>query len=444
MKSIRARFMLVLTVGILFSLVSVALISGIAFRSHFDRYLEENILERHQRFLEFFAAEEGVFDQRGFIMTLNRLARMEEDLGVVVRNARGEIVFDSTGHMPMMRRGWIAAEEEGEVFSSSTRITAGGEEYEVTLMSRLGTEMWTSSEVAFQESIRRSLLIALGVSLSGALGLSVISAGKITRPINLLQQAAALFSRGKWETRVDLKTGDEIEALGETFNQMAGNIQHLEGLRRKMTSDLAHELHNPLMSIQNYIEGMQDGIIELDPEHLGELEEEVTRLIRLVGDLQRLARLESRRLEIEEFTPAEAFKGYMEKWKKDLKTRGQEFAWTITEGKFRGDQALIREILQNLLENAGRYTAPGDRIWCRMEVLDNGLDLEVGDTGPGISPEDQPNIFERFYRGQGNKKKGTGIGLAIVRELADLMNGRVELVSEENQGAVFKVFLPNS
>jgi len=444
MKSIRGRLMLILTIGILFSLITLTLISSIAFRDHFDRYLEENIIERHQRLLEFFTTGEGVFDQRSFSMTINRLLHMEEDLGIIISNQAGEVIFDSREQMPMMRRGWASAEEEGKIFSSSAVVQAGGEELEITLLSRLGPEMWTPSEIAFQASIRRSLLIALVISLTGALLLSAFSAGKITRPLNLLQQAAGRFSRGKWETRVDLKTGDELEDLGDTFNQMARSIQHLESLRRKMTSDLAHELHNPLMSIQNYIEGMQDGVIKPDPEHLQELEEEVNRLIRLVGDLQRLARVESRRLETREFSPKEVFKGYLEKWKRDLEEEDRNFNWEIAENKFRGDPGLIKEVLQNLLENAGRYTSPGDKIWCFIKAGEKGIEIEIGDTGPGIPSEDRPYIFERFYRGQGNKKQGTGIGLAIARELVELMKGNIELESEKGKGTIFRFFIPNS
>jgi len=444
MKSIRGRFMLVLTIAIVFSLVTLGVISGIAFRNHFDRYLEENIVERHQRLLDFLSTGEGVIDQRSLIMTINRLTHMEEDLGVVIRNDAGEAIFDSREHMPMMRRGWTRAEEEGELFSSSTIIRVGGEEYEVTLLSRLGREMWTPSEIAFQDSISRSLIIALVISLSGALALSAFSARKITYPVNQLKRAAGRFSEGEWSTRVDLKTNDELEALGDTFNQMARNIQHLEGLRRKMTSDLAHELHNPLMSIQNYIEGMQDGIIKPDPEHLKELEEEVSRLIRLVSDLQRIARLESRKLEIKEFVPLENFSGYLEKWKRDFTSRDLEFNWTIDEGNIKGDPGLLKEILQNLLENAGRYSSPGEKVWCKLKIHEETFMIEVGDTGPGIPAEDRPYVFERFYRGKGNKKQGTGIGLAIVRELTELMDGKIELDSEEGKGTIFRINFPNS
>ncbi|GEM_PF-1271629 len=445
MKSIRGRMMLTLTLAVTVTLIIMAVISGIAFRSHFNRYLEEGVRERHQNLIEFFAAGEGNFEQRGLTMTLNRLVRMEEDLEIEIRNKEGVTVFDSTEHMPMMRRGWPGGEtEEEEKIISRTWIEAGGEELEVILISPLGTPMWSPTELAFQESLGRSLLLALIISLAGALLLSGITAGKITRPIWLLQQAAAGFSGGNWEARVEVKTGDELEELGQKFNLMAANIQHLESLRLKMTSDLAHELHNPLMSIQNYIEGMQDGVIAPDAEHLEELEEEVSRLIRLVADLQRLARLENRRLETEEFSPRETFQAYLEKWERVFSAEAISFQWNIGAGQFRGDPGLIKEVLQNLLENALRYNTADTRVWCLLEKTGEQLKIEVGDIGPGISEEDQPYIFERFFRGRNHKKSGTGIGLAIVRELVELMGGSIELISGEKQGAIFKISLPPS
>jgi two-component system phosphate regulon sensor histidine kinase PhoR len=228
-------------------------------------------------------------------------------------------------------------------------------------------------------------------------------------------------------------------------------LRRLERLRSEFVANVSHELKTPLASIKAYVETLLGGAID-DPEHnvgfLRHIAEQADRLHRLILDLLRLARVESGQEAFEikpvplahvtvsrvaELRAAAAAKRIA------VETAPSELVYVLA------DEEGVRTILDNLLDNAIKYTSDGGRVTIRWRVEDSMAVIEVADTGIGIAPHDQLRIFERFYRADKARSRdlgGTGLGLSIVKHLAQAFGGSVSVASALGRGSTFTVRLP--
>ncbi|OPH61391.1 hypothetical protein BC351_15795 [Paenibacillus ferrarius] len=234
-------------------------------------------------------------------------------------------------------------------------------------------------------------------------------------------------------------------------------LSQLEASRRHLLSGISHELGTPLTSIQGYVNGMKDGVIDPgNPKYLNLIYEKTVYLDRIIGDLMELSKLEARQMAFHfEPLPAEDyFRHIYEKYEPELRSNGQQFEWEglqsdeeslETDGRtvtFSGDPLRMEQVVSNLLTNARKFTPAGGTI--RIELLfeheTSAITLRVSDTGEGIAEEDLPFIFDRFYRGKGSRERrvvGTGLGLAIAKEIIEAHGGTVGVESKPGQGSTF-------
>lgn len=228
-------------------------------------------------------------------------------------------------------------------------------------------------------------------------------------------------------------------------------LRRLERSRRELVAHVSHELKTPVAAILGFAETLAEGEAapEEVPRFLQWIRREAERIGKLVDDLLRLARLES-----PEFTPrrqdldaARLAGDVLQRFAVAARRRGQrlEVAVPSEPVPLRADPELLQQALANLLDNALRYTPEGGSI--RLEVADEGsaVVFRVADTGPGIAPEHQERIFERFYRpdeGRSRREGGTGLGLAIVKHVAQVHGGQVGVRSRPGEGACFWIAIP--
>jgi len=293
------------------------------------------------------------------------------------------------------------------------------------------------------------------LGMAAVVGVVGIAAGvwisrTLTAPLSQLEEAARDIGRRDLGRRVDVQGSREIVALGRAFNQMAGELERQETLRRNLVADVAHELRTPLSILQGNLRAILDDVYPLDKAEVARLYDQTRHLSRLVRDLHDLARAEARelsldveRLNVVDLVRAtgELFAPLAEEEEVTLKIDLPARAPSV-----RADAARLGQALQNLLANALRHTPAGGAITLR--VVDDGEEvrLAVEDTGAGIAPEHLPHLFERFYRTDRARSRdagGTGLGLAIVRATAEAHGGRVEARSEgAGRGSAFSIILP--
>lgn len=304
-------------------------------------------------------------------------------------------------------------------------------------------------EAEFLAEIRRGILmggIAAGVI---ALLLGSLLAFQVTSPLRALTRAARRVAGGDLAQRIPVRSRDEVGELTQAFNEMAAALDRNEQARRNMIADIAHELRTPLAAIRGNLEGILDGVFPASGESVAPVYEQTLLLSRLVDDLRDLAladagqlRLERRPLDVAELLRGVAAAIQPQAAAQDI--RVEVHADDALPPAY-ADPMRIRQVLLNLVGNALRHTPAGGAITLTALAVEGAIRVSVRDTGPGISPEDLPRIFDRFYRGDSSRARdsgGHGLGLAIVKRWVELHGGRVWAENHPDGGARFSFTLP--
>ncbi|MGA2400241.1 MAG: ATP-binding protein [Syntrophobacteraceae bacterium] len=288
----------------------------------------------------------------------------------------------------------------------------------------------------FIHSVHRYLLwTSIGALILGAL-LSFLLTQMVLRPLYQMIKTTRLIAGGDYSFRVRADSHDEIGELATAFNQMAASLERVEQLRRDMVSNVAHELRTPLTNIRGYLEALQDGVVPPTQETFQLLLEETLRLILLVENLLQLARADAARmsLDLEKVDVAELTSRVLKKFDLEFKQKNIHIAAQLSEAgsQVLADREKLSRVVENFLKNALQYTPESGSVLVRIESLSQAVKFFVENSGPGIEAKDLPFIFERFYRGEKSRSRdygGTGIGLAIVKEILEAHGGKAGVES---------------
>jgi signal transduction histidine kinase len=302
-----------------------------------------------------------------------------------------------------------------------------------------------------------TLFVALAVAAIAAtvtsLAISLFVARRITGPLRQMTQVSERISAGHYAERLEIPSvhaTDELGKLAASINALAVALEETERRRLEVIGNVTHELRTPIATLEGYLEGLLDGVIEPTPRTWAMLHTEAGRLRRLVEDLQELSRAEAHQipLSLQPASPQRLVQDALEPLAGQFAEKGLQLHVTMPEDlpQVMADPARAVQILTNLLVNALRYTpAPG-----RVEVATNGeagmINFRISDSGVGLSPVQLDHIFERFYRVDKSRSRafgGSGIGLTIAQSLAQAMGGVIRAESAGlKQGSSFTLTLP--
>lgn len=284
--------------------------------------------------------------------------------------------------------------------------------------------------------------------------ISLLLAKRVTKPISEMSAMSKEIARsGDISEFVPVRRQDEIGELGLSFNQMIGRLREQERLRQEFIANASHELKTPTMAIGSVVEALQAGAAtdpELRDQFLGSLEKLVDRQSRLIQDLLDITRLDGG-LEKdwhETINLRQVIHSAVDEIKVQAEKKQIELNQSVdTNGlSISGNASQLQRALVNLLTNAVNYTPPKGKVEVLVDEVDSQLvEVRISDTGVGIEPSDLPHIFDRFYRGDKARTRvggGTGLGLALTREIIARHHGLVEVDSEVGKGSTFKVRLP--
>ncbi|WP_162924514.1 sensor histidine kinase [Rubrobacter indicoceani] len=296
--------------------------------------------------------------------------------------------------------------------------------------------------------------VALAAVVSGvvATAASLFVSSRITRPVTRMLSATRLVSSGDYSERVPKQEDDELGELSQSFNQMAEALEAAEYQRSEFISDTSHELKTPITTLQGYLEGLLDGVIEPSDDTWGLMYVEAERMRRLVEDLRQLSRAESETLTLHltDLDPEEVTDLAADGMRPLFTEKGVALESHHSEAhpNVRADRDRTLQVLANLLSNALRHTPKGGTVSVRLARRGQKVAFEVADSGSGVEAEDLPRLFDRFYRVEKSRSReggGSGIGLAISRALVEAMGGRIRAESEGvGRGATFVFTLPIS
>jgi two-component system sensor histidine kinase BaeS len=295
----------------------------------------------------------------------------------------------------------------------------------------------------------RLWIIALGIIVLAAV-LAFPAAAALTRPVQALQQTARRLASGDYEARTPATTRDELGRLAQDLNALAETLGRNEQARRRWVADIAHELRTPLALLQAEIEAMQDGIRHADPPTLSALLDDLLRLRRLVDDLNELTLTEPgtlayqrQRVDLDALLE-DVVDGFRSRCaEEDLQLSLQIEG--VGPWQLDGDPGRLAQLLRNLLENSCRYTDPRQAIQVKLARAGTILMISVDDGPPSVDDHALPHLFDRLYRADASRNRGTGgagLGLAIVRNIVEAHGGSIRAERSQLGGLGVRIDLP--
>lgn len=308
---------------------------------------------------------------------------------------------------------------------------------------------FNESDFRFLDSLNR-ILIGIGlVVLTAAVAMGTMLAKRLSVPLLNVAEVTRKIAKGDYKARLQTERAQtqEVENLSRSVNEMAESLERQEKLCRRLTSDVAHELRTPVTNVSLNLEMMLDGVWDPTKERLQNCYGELERLSGIIADLEKLRQVEDKKLELvlESVDLLELSRLVEKTFEPDLKKK--ELVCTVQgeSAVVQGDAGRLYQVIYNLLSNAVKYSNEDGQIQIRVNCGETVAELSVEDQGIGISKEDLPLVFERFYRtdlSRNRKTGGAGIGLAIVKAIVEAHHGTVTAESREGRGSKFIVILP--
>ncbi|MBQ5317457.1 MAG: HAMP domain-containing protein [Oscillospiraceae bacterium] len=276
-------------------------------------------------------------------------------------------------------------------------------------------------------------------------GISIFLSRLISTPITRITKSAAKLGQGDYNVEFNGNGYTETEQLAETLNFASCEITKIDTMRRDLMANISHDLRTPLTMVKAYAEMIRD-LSGDDPvkrdEHLGIIIEESDRLAALVNDILDLTKLENggSELSLTDFDLSERINSIMARYSLLSERDGYKFYVSVPEGSMvTADPIKFDQVIYNLVNNAVNYSGESRDIYVTAVPVSDGMEIAVTDTGPGISKELLPLIFDRYYRAEKSKREviGTGLGLSIVKQILIMHGFEFGVRSEENVGSTF-------
>ncbi|RAK11186.1 signal transduction histidine kinase [Halanaerobium saccharolyticum] len=457
MSKLGKKLFVIFLVLVILSLLLVGVFINFSVGERFDNFInlqrEENISELAAVLSEHL--QNNDFDSvQAVVDNFSRTNRIP----IWVENNRGEFIYFSAQHnqmSQMMRRMGMNQNRHLNIRQLPADLP-GQTNYKEVIVDdqKLLTLYWKDINPEnqldsdlynyFKRNIYQSIIFSALVVILIIIILSFILSKKVTMPLIKIKKAALEVAQGNYQQNVASKGDDELSELVDAFNLMSKKLLKLEKIRKESTSDLAHELRTPLTTIKGYLEAIEDGKIDLNQQSMTEMQEETQRMTILIDKLNEFAEAQNKIFNLEEkqvnITPI--IKKIIKQQQNYLNEKNINLNLMLKEELcLQGDPNSLFQIFNNFIENAIKYNIQNGKIEIKASAEKNNLIVYIQDSGIGIDDSDLPFIFERFYRGdksRNSQNKGTGIGLAVAKELMEAHQGKIEVETNE-QGTLFKL-----
>jgi two-component system sensor histidine kinase BaeS len=299
-----------------------------------------------------------------------------------------------------------------------------------------------------REQLEATWVIGMLAALLAA-AVSIFLARIFLAPVRRLASATHRLSAGDYATRVNVTSADELGRLGQDFNRLAHTLERNEALRREMVADISHELRTPLAVLRGEMEALQDGVRPFTQAALASLQSEVSMLSKLIDDLYELSladvgALAYRMLPLDIGSIAEqAVDAFRERF------AARQFR-VITDidpnpRVMEGDAQRLTQLMNNLLENALRYTDPGGTVQVSVRAEDHVVVVECQDSAPGVPDQFLPRLFDRLFRVDASRSResgGAGLGLAICQRIVQSHRGTIQALPSALGGLCVRIVFP--
>lgn len=453
MKNIRQVIQKSLIQSSLLVLILVVIFTNLGFTWMFRNYVaqirENEVNLVRSNVVEAFEDNVLTADER----TLMRQTANQSGVHLLVLEGPQEI-FDSTiggngAKRPLLSKEKQVIDLDSLVYTQYALINDSVSNRRFSIGQQKGW-LLNQEDIGFVVGVNLTFLMVTLVALPLVWGLSRWLSVKLSKPVLQIHEATELIQQGAYhDVALERCETLELNDLMASIEILAFELDHQEKLRKRLTTDMAHELRSPLAVLRSQLEGLMDGVIDPSVERFGRLNGEVMRLTKMIDDLNELTTVENELYELRysSFNLSELLQGIVSDFKLMYEGKGILLNQDIIQNVHVSlDEARVKQIVSNLLSNAYKYTDQG---WVTIKLVEvkGGVVIEVTDSGIGISETDLPFIFQRFYRADPSRSRetgGSGIGLTIVEALVKAQSGKIEIESELGKGTSISVFFPKS
>lgn len=373
-------------------------------------------------------------------------------------DTKENVIWDAENHdmtlcHQIMQEVSIRMEEkrpelDGEFLSYRYHLNQSGQIVGYLDVSYYSPYYFNENDFRFLDSLNQILFLVGILSIAGAAIAGMILARRFSAPIAKATEITREISEGNYEIRFESNVRtQELAELSEAVNHMAESLEAQETIRRRLTSDVAHELRTPVANVSAHLEAIIEGVWEPTRERLQSCYEELGRISGILFDLEKLRQLENENmvLDKEPVDLLELSQAVRTAFEPELERKRLTCTVTGESAVVFGDQKRLHQVIFNLVSNAMKYSMEGGQIQICIDDGREAATLIVADQGIGISEKDLPLIFERFYRtdrSRNRKTGGAGIGLTIVKAIIQAHKGKIAVESKEGHGSRFIVTLP--
>jgi two-component system sensor histidine kinase BaeS len=356
---------------------------------------------------------------------------------------------DQNGQVVVAGPGYHTGEQvPTSVLGHGLPIEVDGEKVGTVVMGPLPSARNPREEEFIQRTNSMFVYSAIGASIV-ALLLGIFLSRNLTRPIRELTEATHEVASGNLGLQVSVRSNDEMGELAASFNKMSADLARSSNARKQMTADIAHELRTPLSLILGHAEAVHDGVLPPSTENFEIIRDEAARLDHLVNDLRTLSLADAGELSIsvQEVSPQKLLNDLQAAYAYNASQKEVQIQIDVAPEipMLMIDPARMTQVLTNILDNALRHTPQGGQINLAARKVDEGIELSIQDSGPGIKSEDANRIFERFYRTDSARHRddgGSGLGLAIAKSIVEMHDGRIWAESQPGQGLKIVIRFP--
>ncbi|MCJ8009815.1 sensor histidine kinase [Lederbergia wuyishanensis] len=456
MKTLYVRIVLTFMIVALVSGIIAFLFSNLYYHAKLKEYNEEKIKEIANEIVNLYEDSDGM-DIHEF---LTSIANMNFQLYLVDQNMVGQQFGDPFRNYEI-DESIIRSVLDGQTyqgiseFKSSLFVTGF---FKDDLKNSIGVPIKVSGvtealfvrpnvEKQFGE-MRIIFSLILGLTFFISILLIVVFATFLVRPIKRLTKATRKVASGNYDITLDSQRSDEIGALAKDFERMAKSLQKLDEMRQEFVSNVSHEIQSPLTSIQGFTKAIRSKVVseEEADRYLAIIEKETSRLSSLSKQLLMLSSLdkEVKGVNKSSFRLDEQIREVVLLTEWEWSKKNLRIELDLPELVIKADKQLLFQVWMNLLTNSIKFTEEDGSIYISAAV-DDDIIVIVRDTGIGLSEEELPQIFDRFYMGDKSRnrtKSGSGLGLSVVKKVIDLHEGYISVTSEIGSGTEFTIRLP--
>lgn len=301
---------------------------------------------------------------------------------------------------------------------------------------------------ATTDTLITQLYFITALMIISSVALAFIMSGRVARPIEDINRSAKVLSKGNYDVTFSGKGYREIKELSDTLAAAAKDLEKAENYRRELLANVSHDLRTPLTLIGGYAEAMRDLPGENNAENAQIIIDETRRLAEFVNDMLEISKLQSGAQEpvYSRFSLTDMLASMTSTTAELLRVEGYDISFESSEEiEIEADEKMISQAFYNILINAVNYTGSDKKVIVRQVRLKDSVRMEVSDTGEGISEQELPHIWERYYKSDKSHNraiKGSGLGLSIVKSIAELHGGSCGADSEPGKGSTFWLEIP--